>query len=325
MLYLGYHNTEFTDGAGAQLQRILGIYSVSRLLGCGYLHFGLKEIGYQGLSVLETGNEIPHLADCYNRLVSLPSDAEVSWDFGDQIFAAKSPGVLTILKLRLKSMIRRRHALLLMQMPYAVADVFPRAYAAVRGVISESAGARLAAEAFSAEFNRQNEEQIAVAVHVRRGELFAVDSHRMLPNSYYISVCNRIAELLTRANKSFRFDLYTEMPRTALTVHGHSHGIDHRIDDSIEISPEELRLSEFDGIANIRYRINEHPVSTLFNLASADVLVASRSSYSYVAAVAGTVKCVVCPRFWHALMPGWAESDPETGYFDSQKLVAAMG
>ena len=294
MLYLGYHNTEFTDGAGAQLQRILGIYSVSRLLGCGYLHFGLKEIGYQGLSVLETGNEIPHLADCYNRLVSLPSDAEVSWDFGDQIFAAKSPGVLTILKLRLKSMIRRRHALLLMQMPYAVADVFPRAYA-------------------------------AVPVHVRRGELFAVDSHRMLPNSYYISVCNRIAELLTRANKSFRFDLYTEMPRTALTVHGHSHGIDHRIDDSIEISPEELRLSEFDGIANIRYRINEHPVSTLFNLASADVLVASRSSYSYVAAVAGTVKCVVCPRFWHALMPGWAESDPETGYFDSQKLVAAMG
>lgn len=41
------------DGAGAQLQRIYGIYAVSRFLGAYYIHTPLKKFGYQGLAALE--------------------------------------------------------------------------------------------------------------------------------------------------------------------------------------------------------------------------------------------------------------------------------
>jgi hypothetical protein len=75
---------------------------------------------------------------------------------------------------------------------------------------------------------------------------------------------------------------------------------------------------------NIRYRINEHAVSTLFNLASSDILIGSRSSYSYAAAVAGTARCVIMPPFWHALLPNWIESNPETGNFHAGKTCALL-
>lgn len=94
--------------------------------------------------------------------------------------------------------------------------------------------------------------------------------------------------------------------------------------EAVQFSPDQLRLAEFDRIKDIHYRINEHPVSTLLNLASADILIASRSSYSYVAAVAGTVRCVVMPRFWHALKADWVESNPESGAFDAGKLAEIL-
>jgi hypothetical protein len=321
VLFLGYKNTGLTDGAGAQLQRILGIYSISQILGCGYLHFGVEKIGYQGLSVLETGIEISNLAELYNRLLQLPSDRIAVSDFGDQVFFSQFPALSDILRLREQALVRRRPALLLMHLPYAVVDSVPGAYASVYGVISESAASRLSVEPFGGEFNRRDDEEVVVAVHVRRGELFAVDSDRMLANSYYLAVCKRIAGLLARAGRKFRVDLYTEVPRARFTVDGHSHGIANRISGRVQFSPDHVKISDFDQIDNIQYRINEHPVSTLFNLASADLLVGSRSSYSYVAAVAGTVKCVVMPRFWHASGTDWLESHAETGAFDGSKLI----
>ena len=324
MLFLGYKNTGLADGAGAQLQRLLGIYSASQLLGCGYLHFGLEKIGYQGLSVLETGIEISNLSELYNRLVQLPSDRIALSDFGDQVFFTQIPTVSDILKLREQSLMRRRPALLLMHLPYQVVDHYPGAYCSVYGVICESAAARLSAEPFVGDFNRRSGEETVVAVHVRRGELFAVDSDRMLTNAYYLAVCKRIANVLARAGRNFRFDLYTEVPRAQFSIDGASHGIANRISRAVQLSPDQVRISDFDQIDNVRYRINEHPVSTLFNLASADVLVGSRSSYSYVAAIAGTVKCVVLPRFWHSLGADWLESNPETGDFDSSKLIGTL-
>jgi hypothetical protein len=52
-LVFTYDNTAKTDGVGAQLQRIYGIYSISRLLGASYLHSPLDYLDYQGLSALE--------------------------------------------------------------------------------------------------------------------------------------------------------------------------------------------------------------------------------------------------------------------------------
>lgn len=91
MLYVGYENTGLAEGAGAQLQRLLGIYSISRLLGCGYLHTGLKSIGYQGLAVLESGVTIANLTELYNRAIQLPSDRLATRVSATRYFSASLP------------------------------------------------------------------------------------------------------------------------------------------------------------------------------------------------------------------------------------------
>ena len=308
MLYLAYSSL-YPDGAGAQLQRILGIYALSRFLGCGYIHVRVKNIKYQGLGVLEKGIEIPDLADCYNELVQLPSDPMTIADFGDEVINIDQPTIEDILKLREQSLMTDRNMLLTMNLPYKVVDRYPGVYSTVRGIINEAARERLAHRPFSGEFNRKEGDEIVVAVHVRRGELFSVDSDRMLSNAYYVAVCKQIADVLTRTNRRFRFELYTEVPRTNFVRNGHHY------------SPEDLKLSDFDQIENNLYRINQHAVSTLFNLALSDILVGSRSSFSYVAAIAGTAGRVIMPRFWHALLPCWIESDSVTGTFDREILT----
>ena len=119
--------------------------------------------------------------------------------------------------------------LLTMNLPYAVVDRFPGVYSTVQGIINEAARDRLSNRPFSGEFNRRTGDEIVVAVHVRRGELFSIDSDRMLPNSYYVSVCNSIADIMARSNRRCRFDLYTEVPCT-IRPRGH------------HFSPEDVKL-----------------------------------------------------------------------------------
>lgn len=332
MLYLGYNNTRFNDGAGAQIQRILGVHAVSRLLGCGYIHFGLGKIGYQGLSVLETGTEIATLNDWYNSLIQLPSDRPSLEGFSEQMFMADQPDLATILQLKEQTLLSGRDVLLTMLLPYSIADQFPGCYASVRGAMGPDALQRFTGafeESFASEFNAPSAPgHITVGVHVRRGELFAVDSDRMLPNSYYIAVCKALAALFQRMGKTFHFDLYTEVPQKEFDVSGASHGIWNRITENIKFSADQVGLHEFTEIPEVRFRVNEHQITTLYNLGNCDVLVGSRSSFSYVAAVAGTVKHVLLPKFWHSLLPDWVETSPATGEFDhallEQRLRAAL-
>ena len=44
MLYLSYSNTEHTDGAGAQMMRILGIYAIAMKYNCAYLRSPMLKI-----------------------------------------------------------------------------------------------------------------------------------------------------------------------------------------------------------------------------------------------------------------------------------------
>jgi hypothetical protein len=77
MIGLTYANDKLTDGAGAQLQRIYGIYAVARFLRVAYIHSPLKKIGYQGLEALENNASSIGYEEKYNRLINIASDIEL--------------------------------------------------------------------------------------------------------------------------------------------------------------------------------------------------------------------------------------------------------
>src|ERR1700737_2028415 len=80
-LILTYDNRAKTDGVGAQLQRIYGIYSISRLLGARYLHSPLGCVNYQGLAALEGNVSDPGFHHEFNDIFQIKSDDFVTDDF----------------------------------------------------------------------------------------------------------------------------------------------------------------------------------------------------------------------------------------------------
>ena len=129
-----------------------------------------------------------------------------------------------------------------MSLPYGIADAHPHVYRHVRGLFrrrasssassgaaaASSSGAAAAARALASvslgTAGKGGEEEagaprtLVIGLHVRRGELFVVDSDRMLPNSHYISIAQRVARACAARGVTYRFELYSEVAKSPKVV-----------------------------------------------------------------------------------------------------------
>jgi hypothetical protein len=85
------------------------------------------------------------------------------------------------------------------------------------------------------------------------------------------------------------------------------------------ITPEMCRLDAFDALPNLVYCINDPPIDCLRKLATADVLVMSRSSFSYVGAILNKTGIVMYHPFWHSALSSWLTVDAD-GHFDRSRF-----
>jgi hypothetical protein len=306
MLYLAYDNKALPDGAGAQLQRILCIYLIAKAYGLGYVHVGLGKLSYQGAKCLEENKEDPGQIDRYNELFSLPSDTMSS-----------TMNIYEVYYITEEIIQRFRdepgNTLLLVQLAGAIVDKNPGLLAMGCNVLPWTIRPVI--------YGRP----VVVAVHVRRGELFVVDSDRMLPNSYYVDCMKALADVFGRLGITYEFHVHTEVVEKAVVVTGETHGICGRIQGTVELRPGDNHLEDFSVIPGIVWHINEYPVNTLKALALADVLLASRSSFSYVAAILKCRGAVLFHPFWHSLAPGWIPTrGPKDVYDSADKILAGL-
>ena len=289
MLYLTYNNTIMTDGAGAQLQRIMGIYLLSKYYNVGYIHRGLTKLSYQGVKCLENNTDDNSQIEIYNALFNFQSTdesviihKEIKCEFITDEYINK-------LIYENKNGNNSENTLLIIQFAHSLIDrntqilLYPLKFEWLPSC---------------------KPNPIIIAVHVRRGELFVVESNRMLPNSYYIECMKSLASILTHANIPYDFHLHTEIITKPTVITPEHHGILNRISHNITLTPEDNKIEDFNVIPNIKYRINEDSVETLKALSSANILLASRSSFSYVAATLQKGVVLFHP-FWHGLSPAW--------------------
>ena len=146
---------------------------------------------------------------------------------------------------------------------------------------------------------------IHVAVHIRRGELYVVDSERMLSNSYYVECMTALQELFNNAAIPFEFHIYTEVITKPTVITPSHHGIFNRISQAITLTPDDNKLDDFNIFTNLIYHINESPIKTLCDLTNSHVLLASRSSFSYVSSILKKRGVVLFHPFWHSLSDSW--------------------
>jgi hypothetical protein len=308
-LVLTYNNRIATDGVGAQLHRIYGTYAISRFLGASYLHSPVARVDYQGLSPLEKRTHDPGFHEEFNRLLYMKSDplpprlhqinmVHITVDDVKQLVARFDAG-----ETEGKPWLARLNT------PFGIADQFPECYEVCKEI--------------SPFATVPTGPAVRVAIHVRRGELFAVDSHRMLPNSFYVQVGRTLARVLQQRGLDYRIELHTEVASKAFVLRPDERGISHRIDAPVLLRPEMNELEEFDALPNLVHCINEPAIDCLRQLATAHILVMSRSSFSYVAAILNLRGLVLSHPFWHTLLPSWVEVDA-TGQFDLEKFEGAL-
>lgn len=310
-LALTYDNARMTDGAGAQLHRIYGLYSVSRLLGAVYRHSPLLRVDYQGLSALERNAADPDFHCALNDLFQIGSDAVPAGDWHDIRLYDLSLDIIDELVAMVDGgATGGRPILARLTLPHGIADRIPDCYEVCKE-ISPFASSPREGRAWR------------VAIHVRRGELFAVDSDRMLANRYYIAVAQNIARVLGPLGIDYRMELHTEIPSREFVVEPDHHGIANRIGGPKLVSPDMCRLDEFGVLPNLACYVNEAAIDCLRRLATADILVMSRSSFSYLAAILNRKGVILYHPFWHAAPSSWVTVGAD-GHFDPSDFRRAV-
>ena len=302
-----YHNDVMTDGVGAQLQRIYGIYAVSRLLGAYYLHSPLSRVDYQGLSALEKNVNDPEFHRVFNSLFWIDSDAPPTDDFHTIEVADLTMEILdTLATVSETTGGDGRMVLLKVMLPYGIADRLPNCYNVCKEI-----------SPFASSPSQGN--PLRVAIHVRRGELLAVESHRMLPNAYFVNVAQQVARVLGSLEIDYRMEVHTEAPTREFVVTPGHHAVKSLITVPVVVRPEMSQLDEFDVLPDLKLFINEMAIDCIRKLATADILIMSRSSFSYLGAILNRSGIVLYHPFWHSAPSSWIPVAP-SGDFDQLVL-----
>lgn len=302
-----------SDGLGSQLQRIYGLYALSRALDIKYVHTPLGQIDYQGLMPLLAGCPDPDFAARCNSFFALPSD-----DFdldGCERLLVPYPNEKRIEQYRRYAAATGRPVLLRAHEPYGYTDPHPEAYLAVRAVSPYR------------DFRREG--PIRICIHVRRGDRVLSRDPRLLPNAYYLRACEAVVNALHKQRVSFVVRLHTEAPSRPCTVYP---GLSKMFVDIYEpsiLDSAAHSLEEFKALPNLTVVLNVEPREALDDFATADVLILSCSCLGYVGGLLNPRGLVIAapdlppPRNFHAALPDWLVAD-EQGDADATQLAARV-
>jgi hypothetical protein len=285
MLCLKYqpgHN----DGFGAQYQRILGIYCICKAFNIHYIHTPFSDIEYQGLqSLTDNCNSSEYVNEC-NRRIQLKNNIDITSIPDIKEVKLNTIDINTLLTFQNKCKTENVNIIISLKIPYAITDRIPDIYKHANNIYQHIL---------------PKNSTFTIGIHVRRGELYVVDSDRMLPNSFYIQTAQKIIKECEKHNIDYIIELYTEVPEKDIIVTNEHVGVNGRIPKTTTISKDSDKIQEFDILPNLNKYINEKMLDTFDRMINCDVLIGSRSSMT---ACASYIKngITVYHKFWHNMI-----------------------
>jgi hypothetical protein len=282
-----------TDGVGAQLQRIYGLYALSRGLNTKYVHTPLGRVDYQGLMPMLAGRTKPDFASSYNSFFSLPSD-DFDLDNCERVRPIDHLDQSTVERYRRHAANTGRPVLLRALSGYGYTDRHPECYKSLSAV-TPYRGYRATGP-------------VRVCMHVRRGDNVPPRKdrrYRWLSNAYYMRVCRTVLEALYAQRATFVVRLHTEMPPRPYTLHPGTPGLYFDLEQPSTIGPEQNALEDFDTLPNLETVLNVEAREALDDFATADVLILALSSFSYLGGLLNPHGLVVYAPWWHPPLPDW--------------------
>lgn len=295
-LAVTYDQHGASDGVGAQLQRIYGLYALARTLNIKYVHTPLERVEYQGFISLLTQTPDPAFVERYNRFFTLPSD---DFDLAScERVKIHNLDLGTVEHYRAQATTTGRSILLETLLPFAYTDEYPAAYHALREI--------------SPYRQHRPSGSVRVCIHLRRGDNLPDSRRRWLPNGYYLRVCEQIIVALQHHDAPFSVRLHSELPTRRYVLYPGSPGLYFDLAQPITIDPLDYALEDFDALPNLEMVFNAEPLDAFHDFATADVLILSASSFGYFGGMLNLHGVVVfAPFTWNAPLPGWLVADTQ--------------
>ena len=293
-----YNNQVLCDGTGAQIQRVMAIYSLAKSLGFAYLHSPIKDVSVHPLDSHQTMFEYKKYLNRLNYFIELPSDI-------DSITIPEG-GVHEISSLNFKKLFYlvgtpwKGIRLIKLVDVYSIIDCAPNAYHHAREFVRP----RLSQNSLT-----PSRSSLKLAVHYRNvpGDFSTYPGESQTRQIQLL----RMKKVISRAIKdsafvNFKLVVYTDAPPKNMWVDvfpsqenlwigtpGFSNG-------KLQLQGRNLKREFGIFSQDVEIIVGGDPLETIMKLATADVLITSKSSLSYVPAILFRNSRIYSPlEFWH--------------------------
>jgi hypothetical protein len=269
-------------------------------LGLGYLHTGIHSVAVHPLDPYQSQSELADFVNELNHVFYIESTPKLNVSTLKER-DVRSLTFIILFRNIFKSMIRKEAVLVRCLEPYGVSDHDPNLYVGIRQLLPY--------------FQPISHGTFTVGIHYRRGVGgMAVQNgesvSRELNPDFFINIANRIAA--ERLPSTTSIQLYTDAPKNDLEflppadqseLWENSPRFQNGVMSVLGANPEML----FDKLlVSPKIVRGGDPLQAIRELAGLDVLIMSRSSFSYVGAILNEGGKIYFPKsFWHSPMTGW--------------------
>lgn len=315
-----YAAEKWSDGAGAQLQRIAAVYSISQEFGLNYIHQEILHIESNpgdGFETLESKNDFIRKLNRNFRIThvncSRPhTTAPLKYR---KIMKFRLGARAYFLSAGLQTIFSGKHFLYLCDNPYPILENYPSIYRHFTNRFGKK--------------ERSNDKCIQIQMHVRGSKNGnQLMSSRHVEIRWYFDILKFIDSILKRLDLKYRVIIHTDAP----LVEANWKPLDMSVATekfwkSANVMNNERRISlspidfqrEFDFVENLEVIRDIDPVQAWEVMSEADVLILGRSSFSIIAGLINNHSLTIAPTYRHKFPSGWLIQENEVEFSTLQK------
>jgi hypothetical protein len=297
---ISYDNSSKPDGVGAQIQRLLAIRSLTKNLGLGYIHSGVASVAVHPLDPFQTPEKLQQFIKELNRVFLMNNHSEF---ISEEAFIIRSRALTFKFLFRViftAKFLSKRIQILCVE-PYGVSDFDPNNYSGIRQELPN--------------FQPMELPKLSLGIHYRRGVGgMAIQKgekiSRELPVKYFVDLANKLVQ--DQDTPDLEIIIYTDAPSANLRYEPpvnqlglweQSPRFSSGIMDVLGVNPTD----EFKALVTTpRIVQGGDPIQAIRELAGLDILIMSRSSFSYIGAILNLNGDIYFPKsFWHPALKSW--------------------
>ena len=270
MLYLKYNI--YVDGVGAQFQRIISILALAKKYNCQYIYESINSFEH----ISNDAINYVKLIDEYFQIHKLAANI-TGIKFNNVEFLK---GSITSEQMEYyKEKSKNLNILLIMDNAYSIFDKEPNSYDIIMPLLREIKQ--------TIEIPEYNNVDKNIAIHIRRGDVSQYSNNsRYVDLSYYQNIINKLANKYKNGN----FFIFTEISNN------NKDEFDNFIKNNNNNNINMKLMADLDILLTLEYLIKS------------DVLVMSKSSFSYIAGLYNNNE-VYYMNFWHSKLDRWKSAE----------------